>query len=372
MRILHISEAFTGGLFASVTGLANGLADRGHDVHIAYSRRAETPDDVRTHVRPSITLHELSLARAIDPRADAAGLLAIRRLVRALNPDIVHLHSSKAGVLGRVAARLGGVAHRVFYSPRGLAFLQEDRSPAARRVYQAIEWTTARFGGTVVACSQSELDMIRSRIRPRRAVLVENGIDVAAISPWRDRGDGRVVIAGAGRLTYARNASLFAQIAAATAAPDADFVWIGDGDAADRAALEHAGVRVTGWLPREDVLRRMSSIDVHLHPSRWEGMPIALIESQVAGVPAVATDVVGNRDVVEHGVTGYLGASPAELATHVRGLIADPLLRRRLGTNARDHALARFNLTRVVDDFERLYASAVTGAPLRRRRWLRR
>ena len=372
MRILHISEAFTGGLFASVTSLANGLADRGHDVHIAYSRRAETPDDVGAHLRRCVVLHELRLARAIDPRADASGLIAIRRLVRALNPDIVHLHSSKAGVLGRVAARLGGVANRVFYSPRGLSFLQEDRSRAARRVYQAIEWTTAHFGGIVVACSQSELDMIRSRIRPRRAVLVENGIDVAAISPWRERGDGRVVIAAAGRLTFARNAPLFARIAAATAAPNVDFIWLGDGDAADRAVLEGAGVQVTGWLPREEVLSRMSSIDVHLHPSRWEGMPIALIESQVAGVPAVATDVVGNRDVVEHGVTGYVGTRPDELAMHVRRLVADAALRRRLGTNARDHALARFNLTRVVDDFERLYASAVTGVPARRKRWLRR
>lgn len=92
MRILHVTEAFCGGVFTSLTRLSSGLAARGHDVHLAFARRPETPTDVASYVHASVTLHELPLVRAISPIADLRGVFAVRRLVRRLRPDIVHLH----------------------------------------------------------------------------------------------------------------------------------------------------------------------------------------------------------------------------------------------------------------------------------------
>jgi len=74
--------------------------------------------------------------------------------------------------------------------------------------------------------------------------------------------------------------------------------WIGGGDDANEAALKSAGVTITGWMPRANALEAMRGLDIYLHPSRWEGMPVALIEAQLCGLPAVASDVVGNRDVI--------------------------------------------------------------------------
>ena len=358
LRILQLTEAFEGGVFTSLTRTASVLAERGHDVHLAFSRRGNTPTDVAAHVPQSVVLHELAMGRAIDPRADWRGFVAVRALLRALNPDIVHLHSSKAGVLGRAAARSCGLAARTFYSPRGLSFLQQDHSAGARLAFHVIEWAAARLGGTVVACSASERGLVDRRLRPRQVALVENAVDVDAIPVRVAREDEGVIVGIAGRITYARNPELFAAIAARLARPGVEFRWIGGGEASGRAALEAAGVVVTGWLPRRDALVAMTDLDIYLHPSRWEGMPVALIEAQVAGLPAVATDVVGNRDVIKSGATGYLGHDVDTLAAALSTLIADRALRERMGTRARAEALPRFNVQRLGDDLERLYAGA--------------
>ncbi len=362
MRILHISEAFGGGVFTSMTRLTSGLARRGHDVHLAFARRPESPADVAAFVHPGVTLHEVGLVRAIAPRADLAGALALARLIRSVRPDLVHLHSSKAGVLGRVAARLTGYASRTLYSPRGLAFLQENYSPRARRFFELVEWSAARLGGTVVACSGSEEALVREHIRPRRVALVENAVDVEGVPVHVPSSDGIVRVGAIGRVAFQNNPELVAAVARRLAQPGVRFHWIGGGEPEGVAALEAAGVEVTGWLRRPDALAALSRMDVCLHATRWEGMPVALIEAQVAGLPAVTTDVVGNRDVVRHGETGFVASTPEGVADALSRLIADPSLRARLGRRAREVALVRFSLERLLDDYERLYAATLDRA----------
>jgi glycosyltransferase involved in cell wall biosynthesis len=359
LRILHLTEAFGGGVFTSLTRLSTALAQRGHEVHLAYSRRGETPEDGARHVGPGVLLHEMQLARALDPAADVRGLFAVRRLVARIDPDVLHLHSSKAGVLGRVVARLAGRQATTLYSPRGLSFLQENHSERARWLYEVIERASARLGGTIVACSASERDIIERVIGPPHVTLVENAVDVDAIPPRRPRDDGTVRIGIVGRITYARNAGLFAEMSQKLRAPGVRFLWVGGGDEEAASALVAAGVTVTGWMPRREALEAMRELDIYLHPSRWEGMPVALIEAQVCGLPAVATDVVGNRDVIVEGESGFLCRSPAGLLASLERVVREPVLRLQMGARARALALQRFNLNRLVDELEALYRDAV-------------
>jgi glycosyltransferase involved in cell wall biosynthesis len=112
-------------------------------------------------------------------------------------------------------------------------------------------------------------------------------------------------------------------------------------------------------MPRREALEAMRELDIYLHPSRWEGMPVALIEAQVCGLPAVATDVVGNRDVIVEGESGFLCSSPEEMLTSLERLVREPDLRLNMGARARALALPRFNLDRLVDELEALYFDAV-------------
>ncbi len=359
MKVLQVCESFGGGNYSSVTQICNGLAGRGHEVHLGFSRRAETPADFAAQLHPAVVLHELHMTRSINPATDLRSLFELQALLRRVDPQVIHLHSSKAGFLGRAAGFLGGRNRTTFYSPRGLSFLQQDSSANKRGLFRWLEWGAARLGGTLVACSQGELEQIRAHIAPRSSLLIENAVPVAMVPPRQPRGDGKVRIGTAGRISAARNPALFAALAARLAGTQVEFIWIGGGEEADRSRLEQAGVMVTGWLTRPQALARVSELDLYIQTSLWEGMPIAVIEAQVAGIPAVVTDVLGNRDVVSDGQTGYVCRGETAMATRLVELVADPTRRESLGRRARELALVRFDVERLLDELTAAYTAAV-------------
>lgn len=359
MKILQMCESFGGGNFSSVTQICNGLAARGFTVHLAFSRRAETPPDLAACVHPAVVMHELRMTRQINPLKDARSLLETLALMRRVKPDIVHLHSSKAGFIGRVAALLLARSRAVFYSPRGLSFLQQDVSGTKRRAYLALERMASHLGGTVVACSRGELEQVRDNLPASRAVLIENAVDVTLIPPKAAHEEPAVRIGTAGRVTAARNPRLFAAIARRLRAPGVQFVWIGGGDAEDARRLEDAGVIVTGWLARAQALEHLSALDIYLQTSLWEGMPVSVIEAQVAGIPAVVTDILGNRDVVRDGETGYVCASEARLVERLEELIGSDEARARMGARSRELSILRFGLDRLLDELLAAYRAAL-------------
>lgn len=359
MRVLQVCESFGGGNYSSVTQICNGLAECGHEVHLGYSRRAETPADFAASLHPTIVLHELRMTREIAPLTDLRALLAVWRLFIQVDPEIIHLHSSKAGFLGRAAGFLAGRNRTVFYSPRGLSFLQQDASANKRRLFRWLEWGAARLGGTLVACSQGELEQIRDHIAPRSVVLIENAVPIAMVPCKRQRQDGKVRIGTAGRISAARNPKLFAALARRLRQEGVEFVWIGGGEEADRNLLTGGAVQVSGWLTRREALAAVADLDIYLQTSLWEGMPIAVIEAQVAGIPAVVTDVLGNRDVVLDGETGYVCRGEEALAARLVELVAEEARREAFGCRARELALRRFDVERLLNDLEAAYSSAV-------------
>lgn len=160
------------------------------------------------------------------------------------------------------------------------------------------------MGGTIVACSPGELREIETKMHARKTRMIENGANVMEIPPRATKDPAKVLIGMSGRASYQKNHEAFAKLATDLRGPSVKFLWIGGnhnevpGDTPDDA------VACSGWVTRQRALELTSQLDVYVQTSRWEGMPIALIEAQVAGIPAVVTDVVGNRDVVVHGVTG--------------------------------------------------------------------
>src|SRR3569832_641850 len=178
-HILHVVEAFAAGTLRIVSQMANSQAADGHRVSLAYSLREETPPNWRALLHPAVEPHYLPMRRALLPIADLRSLLALARLVRALQPDIVHLHSSKAGALGRLVS-LQYPAARWYFSPHGLSFLQSDTAGRLHRVYLALERLLALAPATIVACSPSEAALVERHLN-RRAQLVPNGIPLEAV-----------------------------------------------------------------------------------------------------------------------------------------------------------------------------------------------
>lgn len=336
IHILHVVESFAAGTLNIVCEMANRQAADGHRVSLAYSLREETPKEWRALLHPSVEPHHLPMRRALAPMADLLSLMALSRLVGRLAPDIVHLHSSKAGALGRIVSLWRSDA-RWFFSPHGLSFLQSDTAGRVHRFYLLLERALAKLPPSIVACSRSEGELIE-RYLGRRPLVVPNGISLDAIRPRGPHAVTRqVTVATAGRISPARNPELFASVARRLAQTGLHFVWLGGGEPEAESALRAAGVEVTGWLPHARLLELLGGVDIYLQPSRWEGLPVAVMEAMASGLPVVATDIVGNSDLVQHGRTGWLARSEDQLVDGVRCLGRDPALRTRWGGAAREH-----------------------------------
>lgn len=331
--------------------LAQMQATDGMDVIVAHSIRPDTPSpDALERLFPDpISRIVVPMTTEVSPAADLRSLASLVRLLRDRSPDVIHLHSSKAGALGRIAARRLGLQDRTFYSPRGFAFLREDVPPSRRRSYLVFEWIAARLGGALVACSSSEADLARLRLGHKRVLLVENCIDLDALpAPGGGRRE-RVRVATSGRICYQKAPWRFRALSAAMAEKAVDLVWIGDGELRGELEAPPAprNIRVTGWRSRAEVYRELAQSDVFVLPSLWEGMPLALIEAQALGLPAVVSDVTGNRDVVRNGATGFVCGTEADFVEKTRLLVSDAALRSTMGAAARRMALERFSTRRM-------------------------
>ncbi len=351
MKIIHITEALGGGVAHSLSQLAKAQSADAHQVMVVHSVRPDTPVDLLAGLYPApIERRLLPMVTAIKPVDDLRALGQIYTLLKTENPDVIHVHSSKAGVLGRLAALLQGKRDRVFYSPRGFAFLREDVSPAKQKLFLNLERFASKLGGTVIGCSGTEAELARAEVGHVRTCLVENSVDLSAVPVACSLNNGRVRVVTSGRICYQKAPWRFRDIATACTDLPADFVWLGDGDL--RADLMIHGalpahLEVAGWQPRTGVYEALASSDIFVLPSLWEGMPLALIEAQAAGLPAVVSNVVGNRDVVINGETGFVCGSEQELIAKIRLLIEDADLRLKMGRAARAMAAERFSVQRM-------------------------
>lgn len=286
--------------------------------------------------------------RAISPLHDVLGLVELYRLCRAIRPQIVHANSSKAGVLGRVAAWLARVPARVFtvhgwafsaYTGRAsTAYLLADRlmRPITTRTICVAE-NERRAGLAAGTCTAD------------RTVVIRNAIDVQAAARATPS-DGMPRIVSVGRLKYPKDPATI--LAAAARLGDRDFRLDVVGDGPDRASLEelHRSLGLDGRVgltgTRNDVPELLAASAVFVLSSRSEGLPISVLEAMAAGLPVVASDVGGLREQVVDGETGYLVPSgdAAALADALARLLDDPALRGRLGAAGRARAERLFDL----------------------------
>ena len=351
-RIVHVVEAFGAGTLSMVSAMANRQTQAGHAVTVIHSVRDETPANWRGLFDARIEFIQLPMIRAIKPLADwrAGRLLAAE--IRRIAPEVVHLHSSKAGALGRIVS-LFVRGPRWFFSPHGLSFLQRAEGRLKNTVFLLIEKILARIPVTFIACSPSEAEQIRAHLT-RRVVVVNNAVDLAAI-PAAPGNDGIVRIGTVGRVALARNPELFASIASALKTEGVEFVWIGGGDESGETALKNAGVKVSGWIDRSEALRQLATLDIYIQTSRWEGLPVAVIEAMAAGLPVVATNVVGNRDLVVNGENGWLAEDSDDFLARLAPLIEARAERQRLGEKAKAFAHAHYSLDTMMAELNQVY-----------------
>ena len=316
------------------------------------------------------------LARSIDPTGDVRALRALRRLFRAIQPDIVHTHSSKAGFLGRLAARREHVPV-VIHTVHGWSF-HEYMPRRNRALYVGVERLAARWTDRIVVVSELDHEKgLAARIGSRDQYVVIR--EVNDLESFFDADDERAasrirlrlppeapVVGTVGRLSEQKDPATFVRTAAAVAAqvPEARFVMVGHGPL--RVLVERLVAELglsdrflfTG--ARTDVPAILRSFDVFLLTSLWEGMPLVIPQAMASRVPVVASTADGNRELIRDGHNGLLAPprSPDQLARGVVRLLRETDLRDRIverGTRTAED----FKLGRTIPQLERLYLECV-------------
>jgi glycosyltransferase involved in cell wall biosynthesis len=372
IRVLRvIARMNVGGPALQVTGLAEGL-DPGRFEHRVLTGSVG-PDEADYLALRAPHLHVTRVAglgRSVHALDDLRALRALVREVRAFQPHIVHTHTAKAGVLGRLAARAGG-APAVVHTFHG-HLLHGYFSPAVTRAVVQVERTLARSSTRLVAVGAQVRDELLAAGIGRREQyrVVPPGLQLPPAPPRAQARaaldlpqEGELVVLVA-RLTSVKRPERFVDVAARLRAahPSAVFAVVGEGDLLEDLRRQDddlgAGVRFLGW--RGDVETVYAAADVAVITSDNEGMPVSLIEAALAGVPAVATRVGSVAEVVEDDVTGLLtGTDVEELAAAVGRLLSDAPLRRRMAQAAAERARRLFGRERLVADTSDLYEEVV-------------
>jgi glycosyltransferase involved in cell wall biosynthesis len=322
--------------------------------------------------------------RAADVRADVATAREFARICRRLRPDIVHTHNPKPGVYGRIVARATGVP-AVVNTVHGLYALPDDPLPKRAVVY-TLERIAAAFSQAELVQNLEDLPTLRRLgIPPARIHLLGNGVDLARFDPGRHPdararlraelgiGDDEVVVGLVGRLVAEKGyREVFAAVRQLRAVhPAMRVVVVGPADPdkpdaitkaeLDRAAVD-AGITFLGM--REDVEQLYRAFDLYVLASHREGFPRSAMEAAAMGLPIVATDIRGCRQVVDDGRTGLLvpvrEAGP--LAAAIGRLVGDAELRAAMGAAARDKAAREFDDRRQIEITLAVYERLLTRA----------
>jgi glycosyltransferase involved in cell wall biosynthesis len=365
MRVLHVAQPTHGGL---VTCVGDPVADqvrRGWDVHVASPPDGELPDVVQAAGAAHLAW---PAARSPGP-AVPAETTRLRRIIDTVQPDVVHLHSSKAGLCGRLALR--GRRPTVF-QPQAWSF--HAAGGATRWAAAAWERLGARWAHALVCASEAEREQGgRAGIRARWRVIY-NGVDVERFAhageEERRTARARLGLSDAplavcvGRLSRQKGQDVLldAWPAVNRRVPDAGLVLVGSGE--DREALEARAVPgVTFAGERGDVPDWLAAADVVVNSSRWEGMSLAIVEAMARGRSIVATDVAGSREAVgEEAGAIVRPEDPAALAAEIARRLADPVLRKAEGRAARARAVEAHDVRRTTAQVADLYAELVGEA----------
>lgn len=361
MRILYlITRAEHGGAQSHLELLAAEAARRG-DVMVAIGE--EGPFRTRLESLGVETLLLKHLRHHPHAWHDAAGVAEISQLIRRYDPDLVHAHSSKAGLLGRCAAAMQQVPS--IYTAHGFAFV-EGRSVCQRMLAFAGEWLAGRLGDFTIAVSKSECRLGRKFgvTRPGRNLFIYNGVRETGLRACAE--SGLPVIAMVARFAYPKQQTLLIR-AFSRVAGNARLWLIGDGPALHSAQAEarrsSAAQKITFWGDRDDVPELLARSQVGALISAHEGFGLSLIEAMSVGLPVLASDCGGMSEIVRPGRSGLLVPPHDEVALTkaLDELIANPLRRKRMGERGLADYHARFTADDMVQQTFRVYES-VLGA----------
>lgn len=378
LKILQILEATTGGTRRHLYYLLANVNRERFTLSLVYSsmRDPAFSKDLEVFRELGIRLHEVPMRREISPWHDLAALVKIMRIIRKERFDIVHAHSSKAGFLGRLAARLLGV-RAVIYSPHSFSFQYCARG-CRGAFYLWLERLASRWHDCLLCVSEGErrIAIEHGLVTPKQIVVLPNAVALDSTKPLRTATEvreelgiaqGETVVGMVAHFRPQKGYSFFigAIPAILRSCPKARFLIVGDGPLFGQAkkriaelGVEHA-VILAGYQDHTPDYYQV--MDVFILSSLWEGLPYVILEAMTFGLPIVASDIHGNNELVVHGRNGFLVApmSSPKIAEFVTRLVEDEHTRAAFGRESKRMADSMSSIQQWTESYEDAYLDAL-------------
>jgi glycosyltransferase involved in cell wall biosynthesis len=349
MTVVHVLEPFATGVTTAVIHITKQLPHISHVVVHGCRMWVDALEKVRAKFPPGVVFIEWSQAdREISPVKDLRALRSLMVILKNYkNPEtVIHLHSSKAGFLGRLACRLLGISP-VLYTPHCGAFNRTDIGPLKRKFFRFLERVGGWFGGTVVGCGESE-GLLYSQLG-KRALWVSNGVEITAAPKDRDAD----LVCFAGIASVQKNPALFNRIAAAFQDQAVPFYWVGDGPL--RGELGAKNITLTGWAAKDQVDAYLNRTLVYLSTSSWEGLPFGVLEAMNRSCALLLSDVPGNRELVVSGENGYLFKDEYEAADLLKKMLDSLGETLSMGAKSKEIVETRYSVERMGREYGKIY-----------------
>ena len=316
-KLLMVTESWGGGVQTYLTQLCNDMADD-FEVYLAFSVRSGLATTSMNNLDPRIKLLEMKylghkpITNIIN---DVKAIHELRDTERKIQPDIIHLHSSIAGGLGRLA--FSGRNNKLIYTPHGYAHICMFAHGGG--TYKLLEKILGRRNCITLTCCESEDE--EARRLTHKTAYIETGLNISMLSqeiintkPLKK--EDRFTVFSLGRARPQKQPELFSKIASLV--PEAKFVWIGNNDDDYSRSLTGGNVEVTGWMPRDKALAMASGADAFILCSLGEAIAMSLLENMYLKKLVLVSDVMGNRSVIQDGVNGYICHTAEEYAARIR------------------------------------------------------
>ncbi|NBR23556.1 MAG: glycosyltransferase family 1 protein [Micrococcales bacterium] len=361
MRVLHvIARLNVGGTARYITQLANELPK--HDIETFVATGFVQGAEVEDESAQSIDLIRIkSMGRSIRPIKDHFARMQLDKIIREVKPDIIHTHTFKAGYVVRMKKQPVPVIHTF----HGHLLDDPEFSGFKSRVIVEVERMLAKRSSRLVTVGRRVADeLLEQRIGIKdQYINIPPGVVALNVTPKEQAlknlnlpDDGKPIVGWIARVTGVKNPMLALDVA--DAMPDTNFLLAGGGDLLEKVkATAPSNVSVVGWARAEDVF---GASEIILSTSENEGMPVALIEAQLAGKPVVATDVGSVSEVVLNHETGIVtNKNAGSIALALESLLLDKQKRTEMGALAISRANALFSVNRMINAHIALYKSIV-------------
>lgn len=371
-KIVHIARPFTGvGVYISL--LVEHINNEKFENHLFCNKENETSE--RHHEISSLASEfHIDLIRPINIIRDFKCLLQIVKHLKKVNPDIIHSHSAKAGILGRIAGAYLKIP--TLYTPHAFSYLSAQKR-SNKILYKSIERFFNYFPSKTLTCSNSEYNRVIHDLKfnKEKVLIWNNSIDDIANLPIIDEETfPKDFICSIGRVSYQKNIEMLLgtieQIKKTNKRIHLVIIGVGSDNSITaniRALITKKNlsdnISLIPWLDRGQIISVLRKSFLYVSSSRYEGLPYAVIEALSLSKPCVVTNVDGNKDLIIEGYNGFLieENNCEDMAKKIISIFEDNKIYESMCKNARNEFVNKYNIRKNIKDLERIYLSEIKG-----------